>query len=355
VEGVVPAAGLAHPAHGALSRGRERPSWTGGADGGPVGAGGRVLHPGRLRFDEPVPASGYVWWYLDALSEDGRHGLTIIAFIGSVFSPYYRFARRKGPADPMRFCAMNAVVYGPGGRFALTERGHSAVARDGGSLAIGRSAMRFDGTTLTVDIDEIAAPLPQRVRGRVRLRPSGFTPGAYALDAAGRHRWWPIAPASRAEVSFDAPGMSWQGPAYFDTNAGDRPLEDDFADWWWCRAPLPGGGAGVLYEVARRDGSRQLLSLGIDPDGTVEHRRGPPPATLPAGRIWRMPRPARCDEGAEPRVVRTFEDTPFYTRSEIETSLFGQRTRAVHESLSMDRFVKPWVQMLLPFRMPRAL
>jgi carotenoid 1,2-hydratase len=35
-----------------------------------------------------VAPGGYAWWYLDALSDDGRHGLVVIAFIGSVFSPY---------------------------------------------------------------------------------------------------------------------------------------------------------------------------------------------------------------------------------------------------------------------------
>jgi carotenoid 1,2-hydratase len=26
---------------------------------------------------------------------------------------------------------------------------------------------------------------------------------------------------------------------------------------------------------------------------------------------------------------------------------------AMHESLSLDRFMRPWVQAMLPFRMPR--
>ncbi len=47
------------------------------------------------------------WWYVDALSDDGRHGLTLIAFIGSVFSPYYAWARRRArrpgrPGAPLR-------------------------------------------------------------------------------------------------------------------------------------------------------------------------------------------------------------------------------------------------------------
>ncbi len=41
-------------------------------------------------------AGGYAWWYVDALSDDGRHGLTLIAFIGSVFSPYYAWRAGGG-------------------------------------------------------------------------------------------------------------------------------------------------------------------------------------------------------------------------------------------------------------------
>ena len=32
-------------------------------------------------FAAPVPTNGYTWWYVDALSECGRHGLTIIAMV----------------------------------------------------------------------------------------------------------------------------------------------------------------------------------------------------------------------------------------------------------------------------------
>ena len=51
-----------------------------------------------LGFDADVPLNGYRWWYVDGLSDDSQHSLTVIAFIGSVFSPYYFAARQKGPA-----------------------------------------------------------------------------------------------------------------------------------------------------------------------------------------------------------------------------------------------------------------
>jgi hypothetical protein len=56
----------------------------------------------RTGFNLVVPPNGYVWWYVDALSDDGENGLTIIAFIDSVFSPYYAFARRRGSTDPLK-------------------------------------------------------------------------------------------------------------------------------------------------------------------------------------------------------------------------------------------------------------
>ena len=43
-------------------------------------------------FHDVVPPFGYRWGYFEAFSEDYQYGITIIAFIGSVFSPFH--ARR---------------------------------------------------------------------------------------------------------------------------------------------------------------------------------------------------------------------------------------------------------------------
>ena len=75
-----------------------------GADGGPC-------------FARPVPPGGYAWWYVDALSDDRQFGLTIIVFVGSVFSPYYAWARRGGRrADPQDHCAFNIACLRRGAR-----------------------------------------------------------------------------------------------------------------------------------------------------------------------------------------------------------------------------------------------
>jgi carotenoid 1,2-hydratase len=69
---------------------------------------------------------------------------------------------------------------------------------------------------------------------------------------------------------------------------------------------------------------------------------------------WRLPRFTRAEDGAA-RVTRTLTDAPFYARSVLQTRLLGDAAEAIHESVDLTRFASPWTQMMLPFRMPRAL
>lgn len=303
-------------------------------------------------FDIPVPKHGYRWWYLDALSDDGAHGLTIIAFIGTVFSPWYAWSRRWGAGDPLNHVCMNVALYGRPARWAMTDRRRGALERRPDLLRIGPSSATWDGTTLTVQVEEVTAPIPSRLKGVVRLRPDAVSTRAFVLDGAGRHVWHPIAARSRVEVTFESPALRWSGAAYFDTNGGAAPLEADFRRWDWCRAPMPDATA-VLYNAERRDGSRQSLALRVGADGRVEDIPVPPEAALPAG-FWRVPRPARSEDG-QARLVRALTDAPFYTRSEIRTRLLGREATAVHESLELDRFAALPIQAMLPLKVPRPL
>ena len=83
---------------------------------------------------------------------------------------------------------------------ALTERGARAVTRGRDELAIGPSHMRWEGGSFVIDFDERSAPLGARVAGTVRIHPEEMGGETVHLDAAGRHRWTPIAPLARAEV-----------------------------------------------------------------------------------------------------------------------------------------------------------
>jgi carotenoid 1,2-hydratase len=301
-----------------------------------------------LRFDRPVKPGGYAWWYVDAISADGAQALTLIAFIGSVFSPYYAWANRKTPAPAENFCAMNVALYQRrGGAWAMTERGAAKLQRSADALHIGRSALHWDGTALTAEIDERCAPLPRRLHGRITVRPRAIQPQLFHLDAGQRHRWQPIAPDATVEVSFQTPAMSWSGEAYFDSNDGDVPLAHDFSSWHWARV-----GNKILYDVEYRDGGRQDLALDIGTDGTAKRFLAPPQHPLPPT-FWRMQRALRADAGQDAQLIKTLEDAPFYARSLVATRIAGEPLTGVHESLSLRRFASPWVRALLPFRMPR--
>lgn len=301
-------------------------------------------------FGGEIQPGGYAWWYVDAISDDGSEALTIIAFIGSVFSPYYALARHIGIPDPENHCALNVALYGRRKRWALTERTRIDLVRDAATLSIGPSRLCRDGDKLTIDIDEITVPIPSRIRGKVQVWPSTNVENDFALDALGCHRWRPIAPCARVHVELSEPSVRWSGTGYLDCNWGEEPIEAAFRRWDWTRVPVEGGTA-VLYDIERRDGSELSLAIRLGIDGEAKTFTPPPRRKLPRT-FWRVDRFARSEDGL-PRLVKTLEDTPFYARSLVEMSLFGSRTIGVHESLSLDRVAHPLVRAMLPFRMPR--
>lgn len=295
---------------------------------------------------------GYAWWYVDALSDDGRHAITLIAFVGSVFSPYYAWNRRHGGADAVEHCALNVALYGErANRWAMTERGRDDVAREPATLVVGTSAVLWAGDVLEIRIDEVTVPWPSRLRGVVRVYPSAVTSHVFALDAGAQHRWRPIAPFARVEVEFARPGLRWSGDGYFDSNIGDEPLEHGFSRWDWSRAAHRDC-AAVLYDATPRDGAPLSLALRFDRRGELDLLAAPPPARLP-NTAWALRRTTRADDG-HARVRTTLENAPFYARSVVDSQLFGVRAASVHESLDLDRFASPVVQWMLPFRMPRV-
>ncbi len=246
---------------------------------------------------------------------------------------------------------MNVALYGPRGGWCMTERGRGALACDHDNLVIGPSSMHWDGSSMTINLEEITAPLPKKVRGTIRVYPKVMPETLWPLDAQGKHAWRPIAPRAAVEVKLNNPSLSWRGEGYIDSNAGVEPLERGFTDWHWSRAHLARDSV-VLYEGQRRDDTRFAMGLRFADNGAISEVALPPERVLPKTG-WRMPRITRADAGAPVAIRRTWEDTPFYSRTALTTKLFGEHAEAVHESLSLDRLEKGIVKLMLPFRMPR--
>ncbi len=235
----------------------------------------------------------------------------------------------------------------------MTERGSARVQRSAEQLVIGPSQLKWTGGHLQIDLDEISVPVPQRVRGMVRVYPDALCTYSNALDDAGKHRWGPIAPCARIDVDLQKPGLKWQGNAYLDSNEGDEPVTVPFKAWDWSRARMADGSTAVIYDVTQTSGAQTLLAERFKPDGSWEsfqpaiQREHLPPT------LWRIDRGIRADASSATQVLETLEDTPFYARSLLQTQLLGEKVSAVHETLEPQRLKSRAVQMMLPFRMPR--
>ena len=91
-------------------------------------------------------------------------------------------------------------------------RPRPAVAQRQRAAPSARAACTGTGRRCRSTSTRSAAPLPRRVRGRVRVHPQGLCRFVAPLDAAGRHRWGPIAPCARIEVELDQPGAALERP-----------------------------------------------------------------------------------------------------------------------------------------------
>ncbi len=291
------------------------------------------------------------------MSADGEHALTLIAMLGSVFSPHYARARqRPGGAHPLDHSAMNVALYGPRASWCLTERPRGSVERSASELRLGPNTLRWSEGELVVELDEVVSPymVPslgrRRVRGQVRLTPRFCTSEPVDLDGRGRHAWHPIAPVCDAVVELESPGVSFRGSGYLDTNRGVEPLEQGFSWWSWSRSAHDDEPV-TTYDAIRKDGSRISDARRHGPSGS-EEVPGLAPVALPRSR-WGLPRTVLADPGTRARVLKDLEDTPFYGRSLIESTVAGKRAVSVYEALSCDRFASPLVQWMLPYRMRR--
>lgn len=274
----------------------------------------------------------------------------MIAFRGSVFSPtYYRARQSRIDHHPDEFCGINVVLYGPGcERWVFTEPSIRDVATSSSELSVAGSRLWWDGDALVVDIDESTAVAGSRVRGRVRVEPE-LAGDPLALDPEARHLWVPVAPRARVQVQMQSPDVAFFGAGYHDSNWGRQPLEACFDSWSWSRAETPGG-AAIVYDVDLPDGTIRH-AVRFDRDGAHDDWTPQHVSALPRTR-WALSRENRAD--GPTTLVRTLEDTPFYSRSIVRTHIDGREAVAVHEGLSLTRFTNPVVQLMLPFRLRRG-
>lgn len=303
-------------------------------------------------FNIDVPPNGYAWWYVDGVDPVSGRAISIIAFIGSVFSPWYKWSGRK---EPQNNVCINVATYGPKGRFTMTDRGRAALQQTQHSLTIGPSSLTWDDAAqqLIIRVNEISSlPLISRLSGTITLTPKAITNVELPLTNEGTHVWRPFAPTADIDVDLNMPGWTWSGHGYFDANFGTRALEQDFNYWTWGRFPVSGG-SKCFYDLELRNGSKHQHALSFDTLGQAETIQSPPRATKFARSLWAVARSTRCDALAKPKQVKNLLDAPFYNRSVVKTTLAGEESIGVFEALDLHRFRNPAILAMLAVRVPR--
>ncbi len=309
--------------------------------------------PAGFAFDTAVRPGGYLWWYADGISEDRRHAITVIAFVGSVFSPAYAAAKRRGRADPRQHCAINVAVYGADTRrWCFTEYTAASVDRTTNTFKMGKNRVRRTTEALEFFVDDCSPLGRKKIRGTIRLVLGTGSLIPVELDRQSRHLWWPVSPHTTIDVALEHPGLEFRGHGYHDANLGHDPLEDAFKRWSWSRTTTPEHTL-VTYDCLVR-GETQPIPRAWTFDGLhppVSHDLERAPRRMPTTRWWLCPT-TRLPGSADP--IHKLEDTPFYARHQLSTDVSGHSCPTVYEFLDLDRFRRRWVQTLLWFRMRRA-
>ncbi|MEL7128270.1 MAG: carotenoid 1,2-hydratase [Pseudomonadota bacterium] len=233
----------------------------------------------------------------------------------------------------------------------MTERPKSAIERTTNTFAVGPSRVDRTSDGLSIRVLERGAPLPRAANGTVEVRLPWQNTRRFQLHPSGRHTWQPICTTAEVSVAFDAPKRTWTGRAYVDTNWGTEPLETGFDYWDWSRTEGPDGSAKIRYVSDLASGGATDFCVGFDTSGEISTHTLEPQTTLPPTPIWRIPRRAGLLNGETPELMRTLEDTPFYSRSLLNHPASG--VRAVHESFSGKRLRSNLIKSLLMVRMPR--
>ena len=137
-----------------------------------------------------------------------------------------------------------------------------------------------------------------------------------------------------------------------------------FKTWDWSRARMSDGSTAVIYDVTQTNGVQTVLAELFKPDGSSETFTPAAQREPLAASLWRVDRGVRSDgsgnggkmsgiSAPRTKILDTLEDTPFYTRSLLQTTLLGERVIAVHETIEPQRLRNLGVRMMLPWRMPR--
>ena len=223
-------------------------------------------------------SAAYEWWYLDAISTDGRTAFVFIWFAGLPFSPDALTNHERGrPARAADHVAMFTAVYVEGKQIAYALNRHPEsefeAARESLNVRVGPNRLeRFSNGDIAATVDAPMLFGGGRLSGTLRLSASGGQ-GAGIGEVAGAadHVWNPLVPSCELSGSLRLAGADgsekWSsefaGRGYLDHNYGSRPLTEGIRRWHWGRAHL-GDTTIVYYHNEPKSGPHESVLAVID-------------------------------------------------------------------------------------------
>ena len=295
----------------------------------------------------------YEWWYFDALSDDGRHALSCIWFLGNPFSPYYRRAALGRPADPFRHNALFFALYQEGRLHAYHFTRFSAGQVEAGEalpldlrfgpnrLAAGQGEWRMTLSDENANGRRLDAALTFAAPPPVPGPPEEVSPEA-------SHFWLPAAPFCRVAGRVvlrepQNPGaeeIRFSGTGYHDHNWGRLPFASEIRDWYWARAALSGERAVILYHLRPRGGGQAVSHLLLFERGRLVRHDAAPRVRLfrPAVNAFGTVYATRMGVESGEWVVRfefgaRLDSAPFYVRALCRGILDGKNGAEAGEGI----------------------
>ncbi len=280
-------------------------------------------------FALPSVPGSYRWYYVDLAA--GDFTAVVIFMIGSLFSPRYSSAVKKG-ASPRQHAAVNFALYEKGVRKLWVLSEYQSVEAHAQTLSIGQSTLhaRDDGS-LVAQVNDTTAIWGKPVEATLELIPEGPGHAPIRLVDGLEHWWQPIAPRARATLKVPKLGLELEGRGYHDGNFGDVPLGSDLRGWDWVRSHS-NDRTSITYRPWNAAASWQV---DVDGQAATSHQvaNGPPVSSRTA---WGLPVPKLQDS-------KLLESSPFYARLESGRDTLG-------EAADFQRFHSPWIRWMAGLR-----
>lgn len=299
-----------------------------------------------------TPPNGYGWIYFDGESDDGLYRFVCIAMVGNIFSPSYHRAKLATSADPWAHCAFNLAIYAPTQEWwVFSEYIQSEANINAREMTVGPNHIQNDGLSYRCQFSERTATLLNvgscDVEGEFEISAPAFMDVDFSVDPKQEHIWKPIAPFARFSMRLKNPNLQFSGNGYIDHNHSAAAPEQTLSQWRWARYHLPSHEAELMFYIKDIAGEEKRLHLLFDAHG--HHIGDATYASSYRRHRWGLNSMLDRPHGKLSKI-ENMEDAPFYSRNALHLETSKGPVRGISEHIDFDRFKKPWVQFLTPFK-----